>query len=287
LKGEASPLLRFHAAPEYRGEANRLSRTSVEKLKELERFIGPVSEQPIDITLAGKGSSLAYRIPPWASGYALSEQSFVVIFPERNISYPDDSLEETLLHELAHVYLYRAAGGREIPRWFNEGVAVVAGRAWTLEDQARFSYASIYATRVSPSGVDAMFNGSAGEAARAYAVSDAIVRNLVRERGASVVREVLTGVRRGDTFSGAFFQATLNTPERAFEEFWDTQGWRRGLLPVLTSSALLWLIVTMIAIAAIRRRRRRDTLQRELWEAEEELEELEEMGESGEEEEPN
>jgi hypothetical protein len=254
-KAFAIPHLRFHAAPEYRGVANRLAAVSSVKLGELDRFIGPITGDAIDVTLAGKDSSLAHGVPPWASGYALSERSFVVIFPARNISYPDDSLEETLLHELAHVYVYRAAAGREVPRWFNEGVAVVAGRAWTLEDQARFSYASIYATRIAPGELDQMFLGDASHASRAYAVSDAIVRNLVRERGPGVVRDVMAGLRRGDTFSAAFFQATLTTPERAFEQFWETQGWKHGLLPVLTSSALLWLIVTLIAIAAIRRRR--------------------------------
>src|SRR6185312_12417718 len=42
-------------------------------------------------------------------------------------------LQSTLAHELAHVALYRAAGGAEYPTWFTEGVAVQLSHenSWT------------------------------------------------------------------------------------------------------------------------------------------------------------
>lgn len=271
----AIPPIRFHAAPEFRGVANRLSATPPQKIDDVMRFIGARDEQPIDVILAPNNSSYAAAVPRWAAGYALSDTSTIVIFPQRNPLYPDDSLEETYLHELAHLFVHRAAGGRNVPRWFNEGVAVVAGRSWSLQDQARFSYLSIRGERADAATLDAMFVGDASDASRAYVVAEAFVRDVLREHGAESVRVILGEVARGESFSTAFFDSTTYTPDRALELFWETQGWRRGIVPAISSSALLWLIITSIAIAAIRRRRRRDALQREAWQAEEELEDLE------------
>ncbi len=44
-----------------------------------------------------------------------------------------DSIEHVVTHEVTHVMVFRATGGRSAPRWFNEGVAQhVAGQetAW-------------------------------------------------------------------------------------------------------------------------------------------------------------
>jgi hypothetical protein len=35
------------------------------------------------------------------------------------------------------VLITRAAGGRPVPRWFHEGLAMAAERTWGFEDQAR------------------------------------------------------------------------------------------------------------------------------------------------------
>ena len=67
-------------------------------------------------------------------GRPLGDQGLIVLLPERVPSYPDSSLDDVLLHETAHVLVARAAGGRPLPRWFQEGMAMIAGRSWGRDD---------------------------------------------------------------------------------------------------------------------------------------------------------
>ena len=43
-------------------------------------------------------------------------------------------------------------------------------------------------------------------------------------------------------------------------------------MPVLTSSVTLWLLITLLALWAMRHRRQRDAAQRRIWEEEDERE---------------
>jgi hypothetical protein len=54
-------------------------------------------------------------------------------------------LEAVLCHEVAHILIARAADGRAVPRWFNEGLAVVAERAWHFEDRWQLASALVSA----------------------------------------------------------------------------------------------------------------------------------------------
>ena len=97
----------------------------------------------------------------------------------------------------------------------------------------------------------------------------ALVRDLLRRHGDEVIPELLAGVRQGDGFEITFHRVTGLTPPEAAQAFWRRQVFWYRWLPVLTSSATLWIAVTLLALAAIRQRRRRDEDIRERWEAEE------------------
>ncbi|MCM2317453.1 MAG: hypothetical protein NDJ92_20075, partial [Thermoanaerobaculia bacterium] len=65
---------------------------------------------PILVLVAPESSQLARNAPSWVSGYAVPEEDFVVLFPQRAARYPIDGMEELLRHEVAHVLIGRAAG---------------------------------------------------------------------------------------------------------------------------------------------------------------------------------
>ena len=46
------------------------------------------------------------------------------------------TLEDVLRHEVAHVLISRAAGGRAVPRWFHEGVAMSVDAGWDLSTRS-------------------------------------------------------------------------------------------------------------------------------------------------------
>jgi hypothetical protein len=221
--------------------------------------------------LAPEGSRLAGNVPSWVSGYAVPELGTVVLFPGRVPSYPDRNLETLLHHEIAHLLLARAAGGNPVPRWFNEGTATVAAREWGVEDGARVALATIGRGPRSLSEVDASFSGDGAAASRGYAVSAALVRYLLRRYGEDAVSRILARVSRGAEFGDAVEATTGETLSGFARGYFGRETLWTTWVPFLTSSTVLWMAITLLALLAIKRRRERDEALREAWAQEERL----------------
>lgn len=225
---------------------------------------------PIQVYLAPEGSELARYVPRWVAGYSFGERGVIVLLPARTPSYPDSSLEEVLRHEVAHVLIARAAGGHEVPRWFHEGVAMIAGSSWGIGDRTRLTLALIENDEVSLAELDARFqSGDDGQVARAYALAGAFVNDLFDRYGRGVAADVLAGVARGLPFADAFARATGSSPSAAETSFLRRQSiWYRWV-PLATSSVTVWAAITLLALWAGRHRRRRDAALFARWDEEE------------------
>jgi peptidase MA superfamily protein len=225
---------------------------------------------PIRVIVAPEGSGPARLVPPWISGYALSDKGLIVVMPQRVPNYPDSSLEDLLRHEVAHVLIARASGDRPLPRWFHEGLAMIAGGSWGFDDRSRLTLALLADRPVSLAELEERFSGGQSETNRAYAIAGAFVRDLFERYGPEAAPRLLTGVSKGLTFQQAFLKATGVSLSQAETAFWSRQTFWYRWVPVLTSSITLWLLITMLALWAIRRRRARDAAQRLIWDEEEE-----------------
>jgi hypothetical protein len=269
-----APRLVIEAPPALAGVAARLREVDPARLASAVRLVGlpgsAVAEPPIRIVLAPEGSAEASVVPPWVSGYAYGEQGVIVLLPGRVPSYPDSSLSDLLAHEVTHVLIARAAGGRPLPRWFHEGLAMIAGLSWGLEDRSRLTLALLVDRPVSLADLDGRFAGGQGEVNRAYAIAGSFVHDLFDRHGPQVAARILHGVASGLSFDAAFAEATGTPIADAEASFWDRQTFWYRWVPILTSSVTLWMLVTLLALWAIRRRRSRDAARRQLWDEEEE-----------------
>jgi hypothetical protein len=228
---------------------------------------GPV----IQVLLANETSPLAQRTAPWIVGFALGSSGEVVIFPARSPSYPHHSLEDVLRHEVAHILIARAAGSERVPRWFNEGLAMSAERSWRLEDQTRLLYQLVLGPATSFSEIDSLFAGNRNDQERAYPLSGAIIRWMQQRFEHRVAAAILARMRTKDvSFETAFADVSRITISQAESEFWDAQRVWTTWIPILTSSATVWMIVTVIAIIAIRKRRQKDAEMKDRWDKEDE-----------------
>jgi len=224
---------------------------------------------PIRILIADERSSIAQSTPLWITGFANGSRSAIVVFPERASSYPDDELREVVLHEVTHVLIWRAAAGNPIPRWFNEGLAMAAGRDWTMQDRRRLVAAMVSGSPVSLAQIERAFSLGEAPAGRAYALSERIIRETLLRPGKDAPAEILRRVAIGAEFPDAFREVTGKSLDSAMTEFWRRQTvWNRWV-PILSSSLTLWTAITLLALAAIRRRRVRDAAIRKQWEQEE------------------
>ena len=79
----------------------------------------------LEVALLANDDERGRDVPLWVVGLAL-EPALIVIFHERVLAYPYDSLESVFRHEVTHLALTARAGGRPLPRWLHEGVATCA-----------------------------------------------------------------------------------------------------------------------------------------------------------------
>ena len=281
------PQLRIDAPEELSAARARLESFDTSRLQGVIRLVGlDNAGDPIRVVLAQEGSPAAQRVSASVAGYARPDESLIVLFPTRSPRYPDDTLEDVLHHEVAHVLMARVARGGGLPLWFHEGLAVLAERTWGLEDQARLMRELVLVSRTPLDRVDALFAGDDWSRARAYTLAAAFVRDVMRRHGADAPGYILRRVGAGDTFERAFAVATGESVAQAENTFWDGHRFWAAIGSFLTTQTALWMIVTLIALVAIVRRRQQRVAQRQRWDeegpadSEESMEESEESGES-------
>ena len=225
--------------------------------------------EEILLVLALEDSLAAKSAPPWISGYAFSDRGLAVLFPARTPSYPDSTFEELVLHEVGHVLVFRALGRGQIPRWFNEGLALFIGRPWRLEDHSRVTWALVSGRQVSLSDLEPYFNTTREAAGHAYALAGAFVQDLVNREGPEAVAQILAAVASGVQFEEAYFEVTGDTLTEAERDFWSRHTFLYRWVPVIGSSATLWILISLLALLAFRRRRAKDEELHRAWEDEE------------------
>ena len=264
------PRLEVEAPPEFSALAERIYGQDPRRLEATMELLSLAQPgPPIRVILAAEDSVVAQGTPTWVSGFAYGSLGVVVLFPARTPAYPDTSFEELLFHELSHVLAARAAAGHPIPRWFNEGMAMYIGRSWNLEDRSRMTLALLVDRQVSLAALDQNFAGDRGEMRRAYAISGAFVRDLYHRFGSKVGGQILSDLALGFPFEEAFYRRTGVDFVHAEERFWHSHSiWYRWV-PILTSSATLWMAITLLSLFAVKRRRDRTAEIKRQWEEEE------------------
>jgi hypothetical protein len=270
LDAQPRPVIEVDAPPALAAERARVESFDLRRLAGIVRLVGlDAPGAPILVVLEAEDSTPARAAPSWVAGFADGQRGIVVLFPSRSPVYPDDTLEDVLRHEVAHVLIDRAAGGQPVPRWFHEGLAMAAERPWGLRDRTRLIAGFALGSPVGTSEMNALFTRDRAAQAQAYALAGAFVHDLLAEHGAGLPAVLLARVSAGVPFDRAFAEVTgegLSDAERAF---WRRQRLWTTWIPVLTSASALWLGVTLLALVAIRTRRRKSAAIRKRWAEEE------------------
>ena len=277
----AVPRLDVAAAPGYEDEAARLLRTAPARLRTLMQRVGlREAGDPIQVVLAPESHPLASGVPAGIAGYAIPSRDLAVLLPERVPHYPYDSLDVLLLHEVTHVLASRAAGGNQVPRWWNEGLALVASRGWSLGDRSRVVLGAVSGIPASTGELEASFDGRSYDVATAYALSGALVHHLIARHGPELVPATLERVAAGEDFEDAFAAVAGVSLRRAEATFWGRYRLWYRWVPFVTSGAALWAGVTALAVLAGVRRRQRDAAIRRRWDEEEAAAAMARLGET-------
>ena len=141
----------------------------------------------IHVTLIPEDDPRARATPAWVVGLASGSHD-IAIFPGRigsyPASYPYDSLESVVWHEVVHLALSAQAGGQPLPRWFHEGVAMSVEKGWGVTSQARLLLAAVSNPGLSDLG-RLFASGSQPETASAYLLAAALVSDIRERHGAA------------------------------------------------------------------------------------------------------
>jgi hypothetical protein len=246
-----------------------LEAIDTQRWDDITRLVGLTDAgDPIRIVLEAEDSDLGHRVPSWIAGFAAQPSETVVIFPRRSPTYPDDTLEDVLRHEVAHILIGRAAAGRPIPRWFDEGFAMEVERERRFRDQTELLYQLVTGNRANLGELSRLFNGGQNDQSRAYAIAGAMAHDLRSRFGDMIAARILARVRGGASFDDAFLSETRITPEDFDMEFWNRQRAWTTWVPIVTSTGILWPAITLLALLAIYIRRRRNREIEKRWEDE-------------------
>lgn len=270
---ERAPRFVLQAPAELERFAREIESAPASDWESLLELTGLDSFDPqIVVVLAPESSPEARRAARWINGWADGRRGFVVLFPERVGGYPDRKLRPLLRHELMHVLVARAADGRRLPRWFDEGLAMAGARQGDLGDRARVALATLTSDRMPLARIDEAFAGGESQTHAAYALAGDLARTLLARHGAGSTRLILARVAAGQPFEIAFREATGESVAAFEREYWRRRTLWDRWIPVLSSSVLLWAGIALLAIAAFRRRRVRDAQLARRWLEDEEME---------------
>jgi hypothetical protein len=223
----------------------------------------------IAVTLIPDNDARASGVPDWIAGLAIGDRD-IVIFPERILSYPYDSLESVVRHEVTHLALNIEAGGQPLPRWFHEGVAVSVDAGWDAAAQARLLFAML--GRPDIAALSRLFaRDSQSETTQAYLLSAALVHDVRERHGPESPGAVAARVARGVPFARAFQEETGVSPDAAAADAW--AGYRRwtAWVPAVTSTSAAWTLILALAFLAFVAQRRRRARRRRQWDEEDRL----------------
>jgi hypothetical protein len=161
------------------------------------------------------------------------------------------------------------AGGRPLPRWFHEGVAMSIEGGWDVGRSARLLFATLNEPAITD--LTRLFESEAQPATElAYLLAGALVADMRETHGAGAPGAIAARVGAGVPFGRAFQQETGETPDEAAARTWRAhRRWTAWLSYLLTPGAI-WIVILALACAAFVARVVRRARQRRRWEEEDE-----------------
>lgn len=255
--------LRVHAPSSLDAAAARVRAVDQASLEASLARAGLALPATIEIQLIPEDDARAAQGARWIAGRAFGDR-LVWIFPQRVTSYPYDSTESVVRHEIAHLALSSRAGNGPLPRWFHEGVAVSVDAGWTMGASMRLLLTA--ADRSGISGLDALFgSGRHADVTEAYLLAAALVDDLRQRHGAGLPGAIARRVAAGVPFDLAFAAETGESPEQAAARAWD--GYRRWSrwLPLVTDASAVWFLILLLSVAAFVARLVQRARQRRRW----------------------
>lgn len=249
---------------EYPQGQESLARESLEWLREAEEEFSdrlPAGGEPVRVVICGTAAAfnaLAGRFAdPAIGGFARPHESLIVIKSPR-VQRQSWRYPEVLRHELVHILLYRNTDTDNLPRWLNEGIAMMLAGEHRWEGPYTIAIMYMRGQIMSYPELTLVLAGSPGEMAfgNAYAQSLSMSRFLRAHLGEDAFWELIMRLD-GESFPDLLREYTGWIPY----DFW--QAWRRSLwfmavvVSLMSGFGLFQFAAVLVLIAWWRKRAQR------------------------------
>jgi len=196
----------------------------------------------------------------WVAGVASTGRNEMVLSARGDgFFYATD----TFVHELAHITLDKATGGRPTPLWFQEGVAMLVASEETGERLKSMFSAAATDSLFSLSDLTETFPQDPPAVHLAYAQSLLFVRFVLRQNQGPGLGSLLSTLRTGMSFDLAieslYHESVESLHTRFLRSFHPIDAW----LIFLTSGAVLWILVTGLFFYVYLKKRHQMELKRQ------------------------
>ncbi len=223
----------------------------------ISRF-GPVDSAAFELVVVNTREQLAawtgHELPRWIHAVALEHPPRVIVLgPATDISdRTSHHLEQVLLHEFTHIYLYRLypSRGGPLPGWFHEGLAVYISSGLDRGMHRALIRGRLTSRFYTLEQLDRIYHTSSVLSELAYAQSVVAAQSMAAFYGEEVFRSLFDEIRRGYSFAPAFALAAGETLEQ-FQTRYEARLHRRyNLLLVLADPTVLFILLPFLVLAA-------------------------------------
>jgi hypothetical protein len=255
--------VRFRFHPHDESVARRLQSRLPGALRKVTAELGASADQALEIRIArgpremGRLAPKGSPPPAYAVGVAYPALGLVILSVVDPQSWFPPNLADVMTHELSHVVLHRTVGGRPLPLWFVEGLAVHQAGEHRLARVQTLWEAAVVDEIIPAHLLSARFPSRPNQVNLAYAQSADLVEHLLRGQvDKQRLAALLAQVAQGDSFEQALLSAYHIDLPYLEREWRRSLGERYRVLPMLLTGTALWGGIALLAIVAFLRRRK-------------------------------
>ncbi len=208
--------------------------------------------------------------PDWGIGAAISDQAKIVIKSPKFI-YGGKSLGELIGHELAHVMLFRAAGKRRLPRWFQEGFAMYISGEWRLGQDILVARAAWTGNLIPLEHMDGLSSFKGPKASLAYTESYLAISSLVRRSDPFLISDFLEQYRNRGDFNLCWRKVTGKDYYSWLMDWFNTISRNYHFLLFMFDSEIFWIVFALAVILFFILKKLQNRRVKKRWEREERL----------------
>jgi len=195
------------------------------------------------------------NMPEWGIGCALPGRIIVIKSPRlvrRNIN-----LRQLVAHEITHIMLQDI----EIPRWFNEGIAMYESHEWKFGNSITLSFANLTNSIIPLSSLERRFPEDERGARLAYVESFSAIAYIIQEFGRDGLKDLMKDLRGKNSFEHALV-SSFGIDHKEFKKEWYI--WARNTyngLYILIRNFFPWAFILalffVVFFISLKRRRKK------------------------------